>query len=133
MLIEAAKGGHTGVVSVLIDYNPGSIPGQAAAVTAAATAANTANAATAETASTGDVVSDTAAAAVAGSAPAPAGVDLIPATRFPAEGHEAASGQPQQSAVVPAPPPVAPAGTSSAQTGAPQPPSVPTSLPNKSK
>ena len=38
MLIEAAKGGHTNVVSVLIDYNPTTLTGGPAEVVPAATA-----------------------------------------------------------------------------------------------
>ena len=38
MLIEAAKGGHTNVVSVLIDYNPTTLTGGPAEVVPTATA-----------------------------------------------------------------------------------------------
>ena len=75
MLIEAAKGGHTTVVSVLIDYNPqGTLPGSEAAPGVPG--------ATAEVVT--EVVSDT---------------ELIP-PRFPAEGHEqTSSAQPAPPAV----------------------------------
>ena len=79
MLIEAAKGGHTTVVSVLIDYNPGNLSGSEATLDAAAVS-GTAGASEVVT----EVVSDT---------------ELIP-TRFPAEGHE------QASSAQPAPPAV---------------------------
>ena len=116
MLIEAAKGGHTGVVSVLIDYNPNNLSASAAAAVAAAAASGAAN----TEAPPGDVVSDTAA------------VDL--GVRFQAEGHEDQH--------VPAPP--TPASTSTATStsaqNAPaatpptgQQPAPPSSLPNKSK
>ena len=77
MLIEAAKGGHTTVVSVLIDYNPGNLSGSEEG--GVAVEGGVASEAITE------VVSDT---------------ELIP-TRFPAEGHEQAS-----SATQPAPPAV---------------------------
>ena len=77
MLIEAAKGGHTTVVSVLIDYNPGNLSGSEEGVTPGSLAGAAAEAIT-------EVVSDT---------------ELIP-TRFPAEGHE------QTSSAQPAPPAV---------------------------
>ena len=81
MLIEAAKGGHTTVVSVLIDYNPGNLSGSEAEALGAAAVSGTAGASEVVT----EVVSDT---------------ELIP-TRFPAEGHEQASsaGQPAPPAV----------------------------------
>ena len=78
MLIEAAKGGHTTVVSVLIDYNPGNLSGSEEGVTPGSLAGAASEAIT-------EVVSDT---------------ELIP-TRFPAEGHEQAT-----SATQPAPPAV---------------------------
>ena len=69
MCLQAAKGGHTNVVSVLIDYNP----------TALTPAETTAPA----------VVEAVTAEATAGSAAGNASA----ATRFPAEGHEG-QGQP---------------------------------------
>ena len=73
IFLKAAKGGHTNVVSVLIDYNPTTLtPADAG------TAAPVVEAATAVEAVSGAATGNASAAA---------------ATRFPAEGHEG-QGQP---------------------------------------
>ena len=74
MLIEAAKGGHTGVVSVLIDYNPNNLS------TTATTAGGTAPTTTATSAeASGEVVSDNVATNATNTNTEEA---LIPSTRL---------------------------------------------------
>ena len=72
MLIEAAKGGHTGVVSVLIDYNPNNL----------STTATTAGAVTTATSAeaSGEVVSDNVATTNATNTNTEEA--LIPSTRY---------------------------------------------------
>ena len=73
MLIEAAKGGHTGVVSVLIDYNPNNLNTGAGSGTGAPVGA--------EGVPSGEVVSDNVANANATNTIASED-SLIPSTRY---------------------------------------------------
>ena len=139
MLIEAAKGGHTGVVSVLIDYNPNNLdPSGASGGVVPPGIAGPASTDTSAIEVSGEVVQcDTVAAVTAvtntnspSGGPVPED-SLIPLTRFPAEGHEGHEGQQGQ---VPLPTTGATTTTStSAQTAAAPPNSASSSLPNKSK
>ena len=143
MLIEAAKGGHTGVVSVLIDYNPNNLDSSGAS--GGVIPPGVAGPASTDTSAievSGEVVQcDTVAAvtAVTNTNSNPSGGpvpedSLIPLTRFPAEGHEGHEGQQGQQGQVPLPTTGTTTTTStSAQTAAAPPNSASTSLPNKSK
>ena len=102
MLIEAAKGGHTGVVSVLIDYNPNNLdPSGASGGVIPPGVSGPASTDTSAIEVSGEVVQcDTVAAvtAVTNTNSNPSGGpvpedSLIPLTRFPAEGHEGHEGQ----------------------------------------
>ena len=142
MLIEAAKGGHTGVGSVLIDYNPNNLdPSGASGGVVPPGVAGPASTDTSAIEVSGEVVQcDTVAAVTAVTntnspsvGPVPED-SLIPLTRFPAEGHEGHEGQQGQQGQVPLPTTGATTTTStSAQTAAAPPNSASSSLPNKSK
>ena len=102
MLIEAAKGGHTGVVSVLIDYNPNNLdPSGDSGGVIPPGVSGPASTDTSAIEVSGEVVQcDTVAAvtAVTNTNSNPSGGpvpedSLIPLTRFPAEGHEGHEGQ----------------------------------------
>ena len=127
MLIEAAKGGHTNVVSVLIDYNPTTLTGSGPAevVPAPATQALPAEDQQQQAVVQADTTTTTTTITTG---------DQPITTRFPAEGHE---GQDQAA--------VAAAVTSSSQTpssttasaasaaAAAAAAAAATSMPNKSK
>ena len=141
MLIEAAKGGHTGVVSVLIDYNPNNLdPSGASGGVVPPGVAGPASTDTSAIEVSGEVVQcDTVAAVTAvtntnspSGGPVPED-SLIPLTRFPAEGHEGHEGQQGQQGQVPLPTTGTTTTSTSAQTAAAPSNSASTSLPNKSK